>query len=428
MFTGAGGAIFTASCEDQDPLNFIQNSRLGIQPTGNRISKLQFDSNTADLYGNDLASARSNLVLLGTEQSAIDICAGGKVMYRNSSSGNITISSNQSSYMNMADCVVIISPYKALSVSVEFLDISIECSLSAQNKSSGWTASWANNTYQGPCDSCDYDFLQLEECLDQMCTHTTVLKKICGNKAVLWTGENHYQTTDALISRTGIMKLAFRSNNNTVARGFSAKFSSQPVFAASNQLVPGQDSMKYTLVVSDRFQNIVKPDPSSHFLKILICPSNHSDCQDFESISPPSFAIFDDDFIYSVSSPMILRCPLDEKDVVAQLSISGSNLPNIYQAVSCSPCQSGQERTMDTAGKTWVCKSCEKYQYVVDPNRFKCEDCPVGARCDGSLLQGLLEDSIWVPKNTTGQYFLKSCPPVLSSCLRVCSESEFTHC
>lgn len=38
------------------------------------------------------------------------------------------------------------------------------------------------------------------------------------------------------------------------------------------------------------------------------------------------------------------------------------------------------------------------------------QDCPIGARCDGSSLKGLVDGSQWVPNQNTGYYNLASCP------------------
>jgi hypothetical protein len=386
-------------------------NRLGVRINGKRISKLQFISNTAGLYGSDIASPPSNLVLLGKVQSQIVMCQNSQVLYRNFSQGNVTNSRNGSLYSNSDDCPIVIAPLGARTVALEFSTVSIECSSAAQNDSS-WDSLWENSSYNGPCDSCEKDFLQIEECSDISCAFTSVLKIVCGNKAASWTGVSYYPS-DRIISRTGIMKLSFQSDSTTTSWGFSAKFSTQPVFDASTGLVPAIDTMKYAIVVTDAFQTIVRPDLTSQFLQITLCPLDIPECKHSDSISPPSFAMFDDDFIYHVSSATILWCSNDQKGVVVQLSIPGSNLPKIYQEVSCLPCQPGQARSSPSEN-TWICKKCDKNQYVVNPNIFQCEDCPKGAKCDGNALRGLLEGSVWVPQNTTGQYILKSCPPVLA--------------
>ena len=45
-------------------------------------------------------------------------------------------------------------------------------------------------------------------------------------------------------------------------------------------------------------------------------------------------------------------------------------------------------------------------------NDFMCyQDCPIGARCNGSDLVGLVNGSSWIPDPKTGRYVLKACPP-----------------
>ena len=60
------------------------------------------------------------------------------------------------------------------------------------------------------------------------------------------------------------------------------------------------------------------------------------------------------------------------------------------------------------------CIACLSDQYIIDSNnpRFECQICPVGAVCDGSTLQGLVEGSVWTKDFLTGTYLLRSCPKV----------------
>ena len=58
------------------------------------------------------------------------------------------------------------------------------------------------------------------------------------------------------------------------------------------------------------------------------------------------------------------------------------------------------------------CVACEVDQYILNTNssNYTCQDCPVGAICDGNLLRGAVPGSLWLPDPTTGQYVLQSCP------------------
>eukprot|EP00292_Cryptomonas_paramecium_P002636 CAMPEP_0113722472 /NCGR_PEP_ID=MMETSP0038_2-20120614/37772_1 /TAXON_ID=2898 /ORGANISM="Cryptomonas paramecium" /LENGTH=2376 /DNA_ID=CAMNT_0000651725 /DNA_START=109 /DNA_END=7236 /DNA_ORIENTATION=+ /assembly_acc=CAM_ASM_000170 len=59
------------------------------------------------------------------------------------------------------------------------------------------------------------------------------------------------------------------------------------------------------------------------------------------------------------------------------------------------------------------CIQCGSSQYVIDSNNsaFSCQNCPLGARCDGSTFTSLVEGAVWVVDNSTGRYILQSCPP-----------------
>ena len=58
------------------------------------------------------------------------------------------------------------------------------------------------------------------------------------------------------------------------------------------------------------------------------------------------------------------------------------------------------------------CVSCLPNQYILNPNvsAYSCQDCPVGAVCNGESLQGLIPGSTWEADLATGQYVLTSCP------------------
>ena len=397
----------------QETCNSVLNSKLGFYVNGVRPMKLQFISNRALGYGNDLASYPSRLVLLGTEQSQISLCQGSSLANRNASAGNVTVFRNGSTYANFLDCSIILAPFGAQSISLVFTEVSIVCTLKSRPLRPDWKSLWENGTYKGPCDSCESDYLQVQECSDSSCAFSTVIKRICGNKFVTWTGVSYYPSS-GIVSRSGFIKLTFHSDSGIGSLGFSASYQSQPIFEASSQLVPGQDLMSFTFLSSDNFQSIVKPDSDSVFLEILICPLGNPGCNSLESILPAVFFIFSNDFLYRISSQSVFSCPSNKTAAVARFFLTNSEQQAIFRQISCLPCKAGQTKTLAATGTTWMCVSCSKYQYVVNPNLFKCQDCPIGAQCDGSSLQGLLSGSTWMPSNITGEYILKGCPPVVA--------------
>ena len=58
------------------------------------------------------------------------------------------------------------------------------------------------------------------------------------------------------------------------------------------------------------------------------------------------------------------------------------------------------------------CIACPANGYILSPNisTYSCQSCPVGAKCDGNTLAGLVAGSVWLPNAVTGVYQLISCP------------------
>jgi hypothetical protein len=58
------------------------------------------------------------------------------------------------------------------------------------------------------------------------------------------------------------------------------------------------------------------------------------------------------------------------------------------------------------------CIECTKDQYVLDSNNsyYMCQQCPLGAVCDGVSIYGRVQGSVWQSDWQSGQYRLVSCP------------------
>jgi hypothetical protein len=58
------------------------------------------------------------------------------------------------------------------------------------------------------------------------------------------------------------------------------------------------------------------------------------------------------------------------------------------------------------------CSACASNQFILysSSNVYTCQNCPVGAVCNGTALSGLVPGSAWFPDFTSGQYVLRSCP------------------
>mmetsp|Transcript_4944 Transcript_4944/g.15471 ORF Transcript_4944/g.15471 Transcript_4944/m.15471 type:complete len:348 (-) Transcript_4944:821-1864(-) len=58
------------------------------------------------------------------------------------------------------------------------------------------------------------------------------------------------------------------------------------------------------------------------------------------------------------------------------------------------------------------CVQCGSTQYIVDSNNsaFECQNCPLGAICDGSTFTSRVAGAVWTV-DSSGRYMLKNCPP-----------------
>ncbi len=370
--------------------------------------KLNFVSNLANGYGNRIASDPSNLSVLGYEIAQVSLCESAEFFWT-SASGNITVSRRDGLYLNNAECSVILAPFGANTIIIDFQAVSIECS--SINMNSTRETAWENSSFRGTCSSCDFDFLQVDECFDSTCEYTRLVSRICGSDLASWTQTtaSHIALKRRLVIETGYVMLTFHSDNVTVSTGFNATFRSFPSFEVISEFVPGQDDMSFVLSRSDKFQSIVRAKQDSWFVKALVCHPDNPECSDLNSVVPASFFSASEDSLFRVPSSFI-KCIVGESDVVIHFAVL--DLHN-YQRVSCLPCQYGQSKMLYQNAKLWSCVACSKYQYVVDPNRFQCQDCPKGATCNGRSLQGRLAGSIWEPDNVTGQFILRSCPQVI---------------
>ena len=95
-----------------------------------------------------------------------------------------------------------------------------------------------------------------------------------------------------------------------------------------------------------------------------------------------------------------LTLSLEVQDPVAGLRLPAADVP--MARASC-----GAGRSLGVA--TGRCRTCERGQYVLDPDADPCRDCPVGAACNGSAATGLVAGSDWVQVGRVVR--LARCPP-----------------
>ena len=157
-------------------------------------------------------------------------------------------------------------------------------------------------------------------------------------------------------------------------------------------MVPGIDAMNVGLALRDGFDQIVKGTANVSLPFIFeswLCASGA--CGIEESLGPAFFVPFDSESGISDSLPLYqtIRCVLDSPNVTVKFGLYSSQSASnrvISSAVSirCSPCGMSEVRVESVSGRssnsTWYCAPCKEGQYIIDPDKDSCQDCPVGTR------------------------------------------------
>ncbi len=196
----------------------------------------------------------------------------------------------------------------------------------------------------------------------------------------------------------------------------------------SSYAVPGLVTLSFTLAIYDGSGAIVR-GAADLVIRVRVCPTSANSssealemgfCSDSVSLLPATFYPVDAvTGLCNASNQQPLACSVSSAAVIVQFSLAAltqaSGLVPLVHLVRCLPCGPGQQRKENSAGTpaVWVCADCTIQQYVIDSNnvQYGCQDCPVGAFCNGSGLVGRVPGSVWVPDDATGQYRLMYCPP-----------------
>ena len=122
-------------------------------------------------------------------------------------------------------------------------------------------------------------------------------------------------------------------------------------------------------------------------------------------------------FSTSGAYPSCLVCPsagiCTGGDNIAFHSGQWTVQAGMYMLVSCP---SGNQLINSIGGnffqESQECVPCKDNQYILgsDDPKFECQNCPLGAVCNGTSLKGTIKGSTWIPNVTSGQYILTSCP------------------
>ncbi len=213
------------------------------------------------------------------------------------------------------------------------------------------------------------------------------------------------------------MRVTYSPLNDSIGIQLNATFNSYPFYPRPSGYIPGQEFLDVTLVRVDDLQSIVPPTAAESAVSSVLCSLSNNNCNMFTAITPVAFYGFGVNNVCYIRGRQLFACGIDENTTVLEISLVASNFLPLVTKISCLPCSKGQSRKDVTSDKRWMCVSCLPDQYIIDPNNpiFDCQVCPVGARCDGNTLVGIVQDSVWLADINTGQYRLSSCPKVLLS-------------
>uniref|UniRef100_A0A7S0MMX6 NEK6-subfamily protein kinase n=1 Tax=Cryptomonas curvata TaxID=233186 RepID=A0A7S0MMX6_9CRYP len=129
------------------------------------------------------------------------------------------------------------------------------------------------------------------------------------------------------------------------------------------------------------------------------------------SVSPLKGALSDE-------NPSCLNCPVGGSCALGGANVSfflGTWVVDSGQYLLIA-CPSGYQLQNMVDGlfsqDTQRCVLCSSSEYILNSNssKFRCMKCPTGAICNGSLLEGRVQPSLWIPDYSTGLFILKSCP------------------
>jgi hypothetical protein len=143
-----------------------------------------------------------------------------------------------------------------------------------------------------------------------------------------------------------------------------------------------------------------------------VCVPPHSACRDQDSLVAPEFHSMDSEGRITVRQAHV-PCSKHSSSVILQVSlVLYDQVLLSTSSVQCLPCTHGQSRVEDSRKGVWYCVACADNQYILDPNNpsHSCQDCPVGAICEGNSLTGKVKGSVWTRDDSTGLYILEACP------------------
>jgi predicted outer membrane repeat protein len=212
--------------------------------------------------------------------------------------------------------------------------------------------------------------------------------------------------------------------SDSVGPGKSRQLSSTPsdsdnadfslLDSKSPQYIPGLESMNFTVVLFDNRSMIVRD--SENVIRVRVCASvaDGGCTDDATSLIPVPFFPFDPDSgLCRVAGDHPIVCAIGRSAVDVHFSVAGAVIPPLVAKVKCLLCPEGSSHLEDSVRGIWKCVFCLASQYIIDSNNpaHRCQNCPTGGTCNGSVLVGLVDGEIWMTDLSKGQYLLTSCPP-----------------
>ena len=408
---GAGGAAYSDCTELQATCLEVLNEKTYLSPSTD-FSQIQFSSNLAGAYGNDIATAPSKFVMVDTEHTVqLDLCQdrGLHRLY-----GRGTLQLNRSLDMNFSShyCSVTIAPFGASKVSLA-LSL-VEASSGPRGRNQDEKLTKLGNLLQA-CKKYRWR-LEIYECQDLACNVQTLLATCCDSGSSMRSNlePQTYRGLNQHVARSGIMMMTLYFRQNISLPEINASFDSFPPYESIKDYVPGQQALNLTILRVDGLQTVVPPYGNADVVSASLCALSYETCNMFTSLTPTAFYGLDVNGYCHIEGRQVFACSRNKSSVHLQVSMAGSSFPPLGTELTCLPCRPGESQHESSNDPTWTCVTCTTDQYVIDPNnpRFRCQFCPQGAICDGNALVGAVNGSIWEPDLSAGIYRLTYCPPV----------------
>ena len=178
---------------------------------------------------------------------------------------------------------------------------------------------------------------------------------------------------------------------NNSARGYGNDIATAPKHIVASggmnlSLIPKIDPVNVSLLLKDSFGQIIRGTadiPIPYILEAWTCSS--AACRVQHSLNPIVFFSFDPEsgIVDTLASHQTIVCKANYQNVTVFFSVYGStsSLLTMSFSVNCLSCGASQVRINDfttNENPTWYCKYCLSGQYIINPNRDVCQDCPAG--------------------------------------------------